>query len=94
LRNDSARRKTSTSSPLPARLKGELEDLKTAIEEGRNFEDSVHASWAREKILPRLGQKPVEDIILEEVGIAFSEILECCGVFKDTETFGRFIDKL
>ncbi len=79
---------------LPARLKGELEDLKTAIEEGRNFEDSVHASWAREKILPRLGQKPVEDIILEEVGIAFSEILECCGVFKDTEAFGRFIDKL
>ena len=75
---------------LPARLKKELADLAEAIDNGNDFSASSHAVWANEKIIPRLGEKHTLDIIKEEVGIAFSEILECAGVYKD-DAFMRFV---
>ena len=87
---------------LPARLKKELNDLADAILNGGDIEAdevlSKHADWVNEKILPRLGSEPtgdeIIDVIKDEVGIAFSEILECAGVFKSPEAFRRFTDIL
>ena len=91
---------------LPARLKKELNDLADAILNGGDIEAdevlSKHADWVNEKILPRLGSKPtgdeIIDVIKDEVGIAFSEILECAGVYKrdeaGQEAFMRFVNSL
>ena len=91
---------------LPARLKKELNDLADAILNGGDIEaDEVlgkHADWVNEKILPRLGSEStgdeIIDVIKDEVGIAFSEILECAGVYKrdeaGQEAFMRFVNSL
>lgn len=79
---------------LPARLKKELADLADDIDAGKDISGSSHADWAKEKILPRKGEKATIDIIKDEVGIAFSEILECAGVYKDREAFMRFIETI
>ena len=79
---------------LPARLKTELADLAEAIDSGADISGSSHAAWAKEKIIPRLGEKDTLDIIKEEVGIAFSEILECAGVYKDKDAFMRFVETI
>ena len=91
---------------LPARLKKELSDLADAILNGEDIaSDEVlgkHADWVTEKILPRLGSEPtadeITDVIKDEIGIAFSQILECAGVFKRDEAgraaFMRFVNTL
>lgn len=79
---------------LPARLKKELADLADDIDSGRDFSASSHAAWANEKVIPRLGEKHTPEIIKEEVGVAFSEILECAGVYKDMASFMRFINTI
>ncbi|MBR2550985.1 MAG: UDP-glucose--hexose-1-phosphate uridylyltransferase [Clostridiales bacterium] len=79
---------------LPARLKTELADLVEAIDSGADISGSSHAAWAKEKIIPHLGEKDTLDIIKEEVGIAFSEILECAGVYKDKDAFMRFVETI
>jgi UDPglucose--hexose-1-phosphate uridylyltransferase len=91
---------------LPARLKKELNDLADAILNGGDIEAdevlSKHADWVNEKILPRLGSEAtgdeIIDVIKDEVGIAFSEILECAGVYKrdeaGQEAFMRFVNSL
>ena len=79
---------------LPARLKKELADLADDIDAGKDISGSSHADWAKEKILPRKGEKATIDIIKDEVGIAFSEILECAGVYKDREAFMRFVETI
>ena len=79
---------------LPARLKKELADLADAIDSGADISSSSHAAWTCEKVIPRLGEKNTLDIIKEEVGIAFSEILECAGVYKDNDAFMRFVETI
>lgn len=76
---------------LPARLKKELADLADAIDSGKDLSGSSHAAWAEEKIIPRKGEKDTLEIIKEEAGIAFAEILECAGVYKDRDAFMRFV---
>ena len=86
---------------LPGRLKTELEELKTAILEGRDlYEDDVlvkHADWAYE-IMSRHAFTPenTETILRQEIGKVFEEVLEDAGVYKgDAEghsAFLRFID--
>ena len=91
---------------LPARLKKELSDLADAVTEGADIRTdevlSKHADWVDEKILPRISEgassEDVLAVIKEEVGVAFSEILECAGVYKQDEkgleAFERFISSL
>ena len=87
---------------LPARLKKELNDLAEAVASHADIASdeilSKHAEWVATKVLPRLGDAPaaseVLNVIKEEVGTAFSEILECAGVFKSPEPFKRFTDTL
>ena len=91
---------------LPARLKDELHNLTELISKGVDISSdetlSKHADWVDSKVLPRLSDNASEDeiseVIRDEVGIAFSEILECAGVYKRDDkgqaAFMRFIDSL
>ena len=68
-----------------------MADLADAIDSGKDLSGSSHAAWAEEKIIPRKGEKDTLEIIKEEAGIAFAEILECAGVYKDRDAFMRFV---
>ena len=87
---------------LPARLKGEMAELKDAILTGKDLHSTEtlasHAAWV-EGFLPKydkIDESNITDIINEEIGLVFKEVLECAGVYKCTEegraAFQRFID--
>ncbi len=86
---------------LPSRLKKELSDLAVAIVEGKDISaDPVlasHAQWVAE-IMTRKTFTPENamDVLLEETGRVFSEVLEDAGVYKCDEAgrdaFMRFVD--
>ena len=89
---------------LPARLKEEMLELEQALLTGRNLRSTEtlasHADWV-ESFLPKydtIDESNVTDIIREEIGLVFSEVLECAGVYKCTEEgrkyFQRFIDSV
>lgn len=86
---------------LPARLKTELSDLATAIVAGKDFEDDEvlgkHAEWVKE-FLPKyekVDASNIAEILQDEVGIVFAQVLEDAGVYKKTEegrrAFRKFI---
>lgn len=87
---------------LPARLKDEMAQLKTAIlsrADLRNNEVlSKHADWV-EEFLPKyesITEENIDGIIRKEIGLVFREVLLDAGVYKCTEegreAFLRFID--
>ena len=89
---------------LPARLKGEMADLKEAVLAGRNLRDSEelekHADWV-EEFLPKyekIDESNIDGIIEKEIGLVFMEVLEDAGVYKRTEegmkAFDRFTGSL
>lgn len=86
---------------LPARLKDEMEELKTAILEGIDIKTveniAKHWEWVdsfREKY-DTVNSDNIDEILQKEIGIVFKKILECAGVYKRTEegreAFQRFI---
>lgn len=89
---------------LPARLKGEMEQLSKAILSGADIrKDEVlekHADWV-EEFLPRyekVDESNIMDILHKEIGDIFMQVLEDAGVYKRTEegqaAFDRFIKSL
>ena len=89
---------------LPARLKGEMELLKDYILTGKdirsNEQISKHADWVDE-FLPNytsITEENVEEILQQEVGKVFCEVLEDAGVYKcdekGLESFHRFVGML
>lgn len=89
---------------LPARLKEELELLKEYIllekDIRSNEQIAKHADWA-EAFLPcyeKITEQNVEEILEQEVGKVFCQVLENAGVYKCTEeglkAFRKFIDCL
>ena len=94
---------------LPARLLGEMETLKKVILEGGNPADvpavASHAEWTGEILEKHPEFAPdkaasadaekLDEVIREEIGLVFSQVLEDAGVYKDTEAgkeaFRRFI---
>lgn len=89
---------------LPARLKGEMELLKDYILTGKdirsNEQIAKHADWVDE-LLPNytsITEENVEEILQQEVGKVFCEVLEDAGVYKcnekGLEAFHRFIGVL
>ena len=89
---------------LPARLKEEMLELEQALLTGRDLRSTEtlasHADWV-ESFLPKydtIDESNVTDIIREEIGLVFCEVLECAGVYKCTEEgrkyFQRFIDSV
>ena len=86
---------------LPARLKGELAALETAILNGDDLtQDEVlakHAPWVEElKARHTFTKDNITAILKDEVGKVFSQVLEHAGVYKRTgdgkEAFLRFVD--
>lgn len=89
---------------LPARLKTEMKCLaKTIIENGDIRADKMlekHADWV-DDFLPlyeNVTEENIMDILHEEIGKVFAQVLEDAGVYKQTEegqkAFGRFIKAL
>ena len=88
---------------LPARLKGELEQLADAMVNGEDIRNnetlSKHYEWAEEiKQKHNIDRSNITDILKEETGLVFSQVLEDAGVYKRTpegrEAFLRFIESL
>jgi UDPglucose--hexose-1-phosphate uridylyltransferase len=87
---------------LPARLKDEMAELADALVAGTDLRATEtlasHADWA-EEFLPKydhITADNVMDILHEEIGHVFKEVLLDAGVYKCTEegreAFQRFID--
>ena len=86
---------------LPSRLKGELTALAEAIVAGKDVAAdevlSKHAAWVAElKTRHSFTAENAMDIVLQETGRVFAEVLEDAGVYKCTtegrEAFRRFIE--
>ncbi|MBE5860050.1 MAG: UDP-glucose--hexose-1-phosphate uridylyltransferase [Butyrivibrio sp.] len=89
---------------LPARLKGEMADLKEAILKGEdiraNEELEKHADWVDEfsKKYDKIDASNIDKIINDEIGEVFMHVLEDAGVYKRTPegqaAFDRFTNSL
>lgn len=89
---------------LPARLKGEMEQLAEAILAGRDLRKeevlAKHADWAEEflKKYEKVDAENIHDIIQKEIGLVFMQVLEDAGVYKRTkegqQAFMRFVEEL
>lgn len=88
---------------LPARLKTEMALLEDAILGNKKLRENPelvkHADWVDEW-LPNYDITPenIHSIVQNEIGIVFSKVLECSGVYKRTpegrKAFERFINVL
>ena len=86
---------------LPARLKDEMAELEEAILSGTDLSSTEtlasHKTWAEAfmKKYEDVNKDNITDIIREEIGLVFSEVLENAGVYKCDETgrvaFMKFI---
>lgn len=89
---------------LPARLKGEMAQLKETILAGgdlRASEDlAKHADWVEEfsQNYEKIDASNIDGIIEQEIGKVFMEVLEDSGVYKRTQegqkAFDRFVKSL
>lgn len=89
---------------LPARLKGEMAQVKEAILSGADLRAdealAKHADWVDEfKIkYDKLDADNIDKVIEDEIGLVFMEVLEDAGVYKRTAegkaAFMRFIESL
>ena len=88
---------------LPSRLKKELSDLAAAILAGSDIAAdevlSKHAAWVEElKAKYSFDEENTMDILLQETGKVFSEVLEDAGVYKCSEEgraqFRKFIEEV
>ena len=89
---------------LPARLKGEMAQLKEAILSGADIRaDEVlekHADWVEEFVgkYERIDGSNIDKVIEDEIGLVFMQVLEDAGVYKRTAegkaAFRRFVESL
>lgn len=87
---------------LPARLKDEMAELEEAILSGKDLASTEtlasHKEWAGEflKKYEDVNKDNITDIIREEIGLVFAEVLENAGVYKCDEAgrdaFMKFIE--
>ncbi|MDE6024594.1 MAG: UDP-glucose--hexose-1-phosphate uridylyltransferase [Lachnospiraceae bacterium] len=87
---------------LPARLKGDIEEIKNALLEKKDLHNmpniEKHANWVNSFIdkYDTIDAENVERILQDEIGKVFKSILECAGVYKQDEAgqtaFLRFIE--
>ena len=89
---------------LPARLKGEMEQLKSAMLEGADLRaDEVlekHADWVDEfkTKYEVIDETNIDEIVEKEIGLMFMQVLEDAGVYKRNaegqEAFDRFVESI
>lgn len=89
---------------LPARLKAEMAELADTLVSGGDLRATEtlksHADWV-EGFLPKYDQitsENVMDVLHEEIGLVFNEVLKDAGVYKCTEegreAFLRFVNQV
>ena len=89
---------------LPARLKKEMAELEEAILCGTDLRQNevlaAHADWAEEFLTrhSEVNAENIHEIVQQEIGLVFMQVLEDAGVYKCTEDgrkgFERFINRL
>ncbi|MUV36880.1 UDP-glucose--hexose-1-phosphate uridylyltransferase [Lentibacillus sp. JNUCC-1] len=82
---------------LPARLKDELEEIKSFLLGHRDSVSAIHQPWADElkAAYPAVtSEKEADNIIEKELGRKFVRVLEDAGVLKDEPAFQRFIETI
>ena len=89
---------------LPGRLKSEMDSLRTVLLKGKDIRnDEVlgkHADWVDEFMAKHkdFNKDNAEEIIRQEIGLVFSEVLTDAGVYKDDEKgrkgILRFIERV
>ena len=88
---------------LPGRLKKEMADLREALLNGENLRENdelaKHAGWAEElKTRHAFTPENAEEILRQEVGAVFMQVLEDAGVYKCTpegrRAFLRFVQSV
>lgn len=89
---------------LPSRLKGEMEQLADYIVNGKDLRSNEalakHADWveAFSKNYDHIDSANINEILQQEIGKVFCEVLECAGVYKNTDegmaAFLRFVNNL
>ena len=89
---------------LPSRLKNEMEQLADYIVNGKDLRKDEalekHADWveAFSKNYDKIDSSNVDEILRQEIGKVFCEVLECAGVYKNTDegldAFMRFVNSL
>ena len=89
---------------LPARLLGEMAELKKAILEGGDFRADPalekHADWAEEFMgrYEKIDESNIDQILCDEIGDVFRRVLEDAGVYKRTpegqKAFDKFVESL
>ncbi len=86
---------------LPSRLKYEMNKLADALVNHKDIKNDEelgkHYEWAEMiKAKYSINADNVQDILKQEIGLVFTEILEQCGVFERTEKgkaqFIRFLE--
>lgn len=82
---------------LPARLKDELAEINKFLQGKDNQIESYHLPWA-EQLKEQYGliedEAKVKTILQTELGHKFARVLQDAGVFKEEQTFKRFINTL
>ncbi|PXV89079.1 UTP-hexose-1-phosphate uridylyltransferase [Lachnotalea glycerini] len=89
---------------LPARLKDEMQELANYILDKKDISQNdlikKHVDWV-EEFIPKyreINQDNIMEILMKEIGIVFTKVLEDAGVFKCDEkgrlAFKRFIKSL
>lgn len=89
---------------LPSRLKEEIEQLADYIVSGKDIRSNAdlekHADWVDEfkGNYDKIDSTNVNEILQQEIGKVFCEVLECAGVYKCTDeglaAFMRFVNTL
>lgn len=89
---------------LPSRLKQEMEQLADYIVNKKDIRSNEalekHADWVEQftKNYDVIDASNVNEILQQEIGKVFCEVLECAGVYKNTpegmEAFLRFVNTL
>ena len=89
---------------LPSRLKGEMEQLADYIVNGKDLRSNEalekHADWVEtfSKNYEHIDSANINEILQQEIGKVFCQVLECAGVYKNTEeglaAFMRFVNTL
>ncbi len=73
---------------LPGRLKTEMAALKQALLTGQELRSNdmlaKHADWAEALLTrhPAFSAETADDILRDEIGQVFAQVLECAGVYK------------
>ena len=89
---------------LPSRLKTEMEELADYIVNGKDLRSNEalekHADWVESfsKKYDHIDAQNVNEVLQQEIGKVFCEVLECAGVYKNTkegmDAFIRFVNTL